>query len=313
LVRLAVVGAGGWGKNHLRVLHDLGHLVAFCEIDIDKRRTYEEKYGIKGYASFDEMVSREKLDGVTICTPTVTHFSVAKEALLHGLHTFVEKPLTSKSYEGERLVELSKSSDLFLTVGFIERFNPAVSQLKSLVEEKRIGETLLLEFHRENKWLGTIKDVGIIEDTAVHDIDTARWIFEKEPYIVFARAGNVLSQTKEDFAIITLGFSENKSAFIMSNWVTPKRIRTLTTVCTGGVVTLDFITQELRIDDEKGTTIPRRRIEEPLMLELKAFAESIEKRQPPLVTPEDGLNTTRIAEAASASAQSNAPIFLNLN
>ncbi|MGI0092212.1 MAG: Gfo/Idh/MocA family protein, partial [Nitrososphaerales archaeon] len=159
---------------------------------------------------------------------------------------------------------------------------------------------------------GRITDVGIVADTSVHDIDTARWLFDEEPKVVFARLGNVMSETREDFAAITLGFNDKKTAFIVSNWVTPKRQRQLTVVCTQGVITLDFVSQETRFDDAKGTTIPRRDFKEPLMAEMNAFLDALKNGRPPLIRPKDGLHNTIIAEAALASNSSGTPIYLNL-
>jgi UDP-N-acetylglucosamine 3-dehydrogenase len=310
-VKVGIVGVGGWGKNHLRVLSELGCLAAFCDIDFDKIKRYEEKYRVRGYSSVDEMLQHAELDAAVICTPTITHYEVAKKTISSGLHTFVEKPLTLSSKEGEELLEDAEKQGVILTSGYIERFNPAVTALKEIIDSRRLGEPLLLEFHRESKWLGNVMDVGIILDTAVHDIDTARWIFNLEPKSVYARTGRIISP-HEDFAAIILGFDEKKTAFIASNWVTPKRVRRLTTVCTGGIVTIDFITQEVQIDDDKGTTIPRREWREPLLLEMQHFIECIKGKQKPIVTARDAINNTKIAEAALISSKHGVPIYLEL-
>ncbi len=258
------------------------------------------------------MLETEKLDAATVCVPTSRHFEVASKVISKKINLFIEKPMTATGVEGQKLVELAKDAGVFLTVGFIERFNPAVVDAKNAIKNKVLGEALLLEFHRENKWAGRITDVGIVADTSVHDIDTARWLFDEEPNLVFARIGNVLSQTKEDFAAITLGFGKQRSAFIMSNWVTPKRLRQLTVVCTQGVISLDFISQEIRFDDPSGTQTPRREYKEPLLVEMEMFLEALRNGRPPLVKALDGLNNTIIAEAAVASGQSGTPIYLNL-
>ncbi len=311
-IRIGVVGTGGWGKNHVRVFSELGDLQSICDIDPDRVSQWSTKYGCKGYTDIDKMLAEEKLDAVTICVPTSKHYEVASKVISKKINAFVEKPMTATGVEGQKLVEQAKDAGVFLTVGFIERFNPAVVDAKNAVKNRTLGEPLLLEFHRENKWAGRITDVGIVADTSVHDIDTARWLFDEEPHLVFARLGNVLSQTKEDFAAITLGFTKQKSAFIVSNWVTPKRQRQLTIVCTEGVISLDFVTQEIRFDDPKGTQSPRREFKEPLMAEMELFLDSLRNGRPPLVKPIDGLNNTIVAEAAVASGQTGMPVFLNL-
>lgn len=307
MARIAVVGLGGWGKNHVRVLSELKALKALCDIDRVKVGFYEEKYDVNAYTSMDEMLCKEELDAITICTPTCLHYEMAFKAINAGLHTFVEKPLTYVSREGEELMKLAKEKKVILTAGYIERFNPAVVELKKILEEERVGKPILLEFHRENKWMGNIRDVGVIQDTSVHDIDTARWIFNSEPKVVYARTGRVISPN-EDFAVIILGFEDQKTAFITSNWVTPKKVRQLIAVCTEGVVTIDFITQAVLIDDMWGTNMPRKQWQEPLLVELKAFIDCIEKGGKLLVTPQDAVNTTKIAEAALVSGQTGSPI-----
>ena len=311
-LKVGVVGTGGWGKNHLRVFSELGALTCLCDIDPARAEHWSSKYSCKAYTELDKMLASEKLDAITVCTPSSTHFSVASKTLGNRINTFVEKPMTASAADGQKLVEIAMDSGAFLTVGFIERFNPAVVDAKKAVKEKALGDPLLLEFHRENKWAGRITDVGIVADTSVHDIDTARWIFDEEPSVVFARVGNVLSETREDFAAITLGFKEKKTAYIVSNWVTPKRLRQLSIACTQGVISLDFITQEIRFDDAKGTTIPRRDVKEPLTAEMDAFLDSLRNHRAPLVKPSDGLNNTIIAEAALASSSSGMPIYVKL-
>ena len=311
--KIGVIGVGGWGKNHLRVLNELDTLTSFCDIDERRVKIFEKEYHTKGYKTVDEMLTNEKLDAVTICTPTATHYEIAKKTIKAGLDTFVEKPLTYTSVEGEALVKLAKDKGVIMTVGFIERFNPAIIELKNLLKGRKLGEPLLLEFHRENVWTGKVKDVGIIMDTAVHDIDTARWIFDGEPKLAFARTGKVLNEHQgPDFAAITLGFRGQKTAFIVANWLTPKKIRKLEVVCIKGIVTIDFITQELKIDTDEGTKSPKRKWEEPLLIELKDFMKCIKERSKPIITGIDGMNVTKIAEASMLSHETGSPIYLNL-
>ena len=310
MVRVGIVGTGGWGKNHVRVLSELGCLVAICDLDQQRRELYTKNYRVQGYASLEDMIRSEELDAVTICTPASTHFSIASKTLQSGLHTFVEKPMTTTSADGGKLVEVAKTANRILTVGFIERFNPPITELKRTIDEGKMGELILLEFHRENRRAQNVADVGIVKDASVHDIDTARWLFGEEPKVVFARVGAVQSE-HEDFAAIVMGFSGRKSAFLVTNWVTPNRVRTLTAVFSGGVVDVDFVTQKISMHEGNQTTVPTRPFQEPLMLELKEFVSAVEQGRPPLVRGEDGMKTTRIAEAVLASSSTGTPIYLS--
>jgi UDP-N-acetylglucosamine 3-dehydrogenase len=309
--RVGVVGTGGWGKNHLRVLNELDCLAAFCDVDRSRVEAYSKKYRVPGYASLEEMMKRERLDAVTICTPASTHFAIASKTLAAGLHTLVEKPFATNPTDAERLIEEAKNANRTLTVGFIERFNPPISELKRMISRKELGELLLLEFHRENKRGDNILDVGIVKDASVHDVDTACWLFESSPKVVFARVGKVLEPLQnEDFATILLGFSGQKTAFLVTNWVTPNRVRTLSAVFTGGVVDVDFVSQQTSIHEAGGTRVPTRPFQEPLMLELKEFTSALVEKRKPLIAGEDGLRSTRIAEAVLASSSSGTPIYL---
>jgi UDP-N-acetylglucosamine 3-dehydrogenase len=311
MTRIAVVGAGGWGKNHARALSELRALSAICDSDQDRAKTFADKYNVNAYNSVEAMLSNEKLNGAIVSTPTSTHFAIAKQIMEHHINVLVEKPMAPSSQECEQMRTIEKRNNVILTTGYIERFNPAVNDVKNFIAQKKYGDLLMLEFHRENRRPSNIHDVGIIYDTSVHDIDTALYLFDDKPRMVFARAGNVRG-THEDFAAIVLGFKEQKTAFIASNWITPKKVRQFIAVCTDAIITGDFLTQEIRIDQGGDTIIPRREFQEPLMLELKNFIDAIDGKTKPLISVDDAINTTRVAEAALLSSKTGSPIYLDL-
>jgi UDP-N-acetylglucosamine 3-dehydrogenase len=313
-IKIGVIGVGGWGKNHVRVLHNMGVLEAVCDLSADRAKEIGKKYETKYYSSINELFSNEPgLDACLVCTPTKSHLSVVRAVIQNGCHAFVEKPLSFSSKECEEMKDLSEKSKVILTCGYVERFNPAVQDLKKIIEEQAYGDLLMMEFHRENRMPLHIKDVGVIYDTSVHDIDTAMFLFGKGPNMVFARAGKKF-HLFEDFATIMLGFEDQKVAIIASNWVTPKKVRTFSAVCTEGTINGDFITQEIRIDHGDATIIPRRQqFQEPLALELQTFIEVIEgRRKQPVVTSQEATNVTKVAEAALLSSDTGSPIYLEL-
>lgn len=313
-LRLAVIGVGGWGKNHARVLHDFGVLSAVCDMDTQRTKEIAERYNTNSYYSIDDLLNREsKLDACLICTPTKTHSVVAKKIMERGINVFVEKPLSFSSRECEEMVEISQKKKLILTSGYVERFNPAVQDVKRLIDSKRYGDLLMMEFHRENRMPLHVKDVGIIYDTSVHDIDTAMFLFNSKPHVVFARAGKKFHMY-EDFATIMLGFNDQRVAIIASNWITPQRVRRFSAVCTDGIIMGDFISQEIKIDHGEATIIPRRQqFQEPLTLELKNFLDAIEgKISGPVVSAADATNVTKVAEAALLSNNTGSPVYLDL-
>jgi UDP-N-acetylglucosamine 3-dehydrogenase len=312
MTRIGVVGTGGWGKNHVRVFNELQCLGAVCDMNKERAATFSKNFHVPGYNSMETMLKKEKLDAVTICTPASTHFAMASKALAAGVNVFVEKPMTTTTKDAEQLMEEARNANRTLTVGFIERFNPPITALKQMISDGKLGEPILLEFHRENRRGENISDVGIVKDASVHDIDTACWLFGEQPRTVFARVGVMYAPLEhEDFATVLLGFSGQKTAFLVTNWITPNRVRTLTAVFSGGVVDVDFVTQKTSVHEGEATTVPTRPVQEPLMLEMKAFVEALREKRQPLVTPADGLNVTRIAEAVLASSSSGAPIYLS--
>jgi UDP-N-acetylglucosamine 3-dehydrogenase len=310
-MKIAVIGVGGWGKNHVRALADLNALSAVCDIDQARAKALAGKHGAKWYTSVDDLLKNDRPDGAIIAIPTTKHFAVAKQVMENKVNALVEKPMAPSSAECEDLVRIARRNNVVLTTGYIERFNPAVNDVKNFIATKKYGEALMLEFHRENRMPLNIHDVGIIYDTSVHDIDTALYLFDDRPNVVFARAGST-SGKHEDFAAIILGFKNQRIAFISTNWITPKKVRRFTVACTEAIITGDFITQEIKVDHGENTIIPRREYSEPLMLELKNFIDAIDRKTKPLVGAEDAVNTTRVAEAALLSSKTGSQIYLDL-
>jgi len=310
-MKVAQIGTGGWGKNHARILSQLGVLSAICDSDRNRSKEFGEKFSINHYDSVDSLLNSEQFDAAFVCTPTSTHSTIASQLIQSNKHVFVEKPMTYLSEDGKDLVELAKKNHVILSCGYIERFNPAVGIVKDFVKSKKYGELVLLEFHRENRMPLHIKDVGIIYDTSVHDIDTAMWLFDDTPEVVFARAGKIKHE-HEDFASIMLGFKDNKVAIISSNWITPTKTRKFNAVCTEGIISSDFISQEITVKTINSTQKLEHEKHEPLLLEIQNFLGAIEGKNDLTVKAEQALNVTKIAEAALLSSQNGAPIYLDL-
>ena len=310
-MKIIQIGTGGWGKNHARILSELGVLVAICDTNIEKSKEYGEKYSVNYYDSLEKVLESEEFDGAFVVTPTSTHVEIAKKLLEAKKHVFVEKPMTYKSSDGEKLAKLAEKNKVMLMCGYIERFNPAVDIVKKIVNEKKFGDLVMLEFHRENRIPPHIKDVGIIYDTSVHDIDTANWLFNDMPQVVFARAGTIKHE-HEDFASIMLGYKNNKVAIISSNWITPKKVRKFTAVCTEAIISSDFITQEIIIEKNEESENIQNEKQEPLIREIQNFLDCINDKNEHRVKAQQAVNVTKIAEAALLSSQKGTPIYLDL-
>lgn len=311
--KIAQIGLGGWGHNHSRVLSELDVLEVVCDVDEGKMRSIKNKYNIPwahtDYNGILEMYGKN-FNGVVITTPTKTHYNIAKTMLEAGKHVFIEKPMTYNIDEGKELMKIAKEKNITLTCGYIERFNPVVKYVKNMVDTHQYGKLVLLEFHRENRMPLHIKDVGIIYDTSVHDIDTANWLFGSSPKAVYCKAGS-LRHEHEDYACIMLDYGQNRTASIISNWVTPKKLRKFGAVFTDALVTSDFYTQEIEIANEKERVIPNIPRVEPLSDELKVFIGCIEGTHESLVKPSQAVLVTKIAEAALESAKKKEPVFIS--
>ena len=308
----AVVGTGFWGKNHARVYKDLQEtdLLAVCDVDAVRAKAVADQFGAKPYTSVRRMLQNEEIKAVSICTWSTSLARVAIEAVKAGKHVLVEKPMAASVKQAERLVDEAKKKRVHLTVGFLMRFIPGLQQMKKAVEEKTIGELVSATAKRVSQWPERIGDVGVVKDTAIHDIDVMLYLFNEDPIAVYAKTGSMRHKKFEDYAQIMLTFEKGKTAFIESNWLTPYKTRILIVTGSEAIMNLDYITQELRIEDAKETVQPRYPTTEPLKLELRHFANCVLGKEKPLITGLDGLRALRIAEAALKSSASGRIIKL---
>lgn len=304
-IGVAVIGAGFWGKNHARVFSELEEteLLAICDINAERAKNIAKQFDVEAYVEVGKMLKRKDIEAVSVCTWSTSLAKEAMKALKAGKHVLVEKPMAANSKQAEALIKTAEKEGLHLTVGFLMRFIPGLQYIKKAIEDKRIGELVCATAKRVSQWPERIGDVGVVKDLAIHDIDIARYLFGGEPIAVYAKTGNMKHRLYEDYAHIMLTFEGGKNAFIESNWLTPYKTRTLIVTGSEAIMKLDYITQELTIEDAKETVQPRLPWQEPLKLELQHFANCILGKEKPLITGEDGLRALRIAEAALKSSK----------
>ena len=312
---VAVIGAGFWGKNHVRVFSELQEtqLVAVCDVDVEKAKAIAQQYGVDAYSDSRKLLKRKEVKAVSICTWTTTHAAEAMRALRAGKHVLVEKPIASNIREARKIVKLAEQSDRHLMVGFIERFNPSVQRAKDMLRKGEIGELVSATATRVSQWPQRIGDVGVVKDYAIHEIDIMRKVFEEDPTKVYAMAGNLKHTKFEDYAQIMLTFKHGKTAFIEANWLTPNKIRRLTLTGSDAILSLNYLTQEVSIENLTRMLKPRYEWKEPLKLELQHFARSLLKDKEFEVTGMDGLKALMIAEAALKSSESGGMVNLRLD
>jgi UDP-N-acetylglucosamine 3-dehydrogenase len=304
-----VIGCGVWGRNHARILSDLSNVILDSVVDIDKNvaSSIGDKYHIDSFTDPDKVLRNPEIDAVSICTPTVTHAKLAMRAISEGKHVLVEKPMTNTVKEAEELIKAARGADVKLSVGFVERFNPSVRKAIELVDEGTIGEIILANTKRVSRWPVRIGDVGVIKDLAIHDIDIVNTLFGSEASMVYCNAGSI-NHGFEDYANIIMTYPDNKAAFIETNWLTPKKVRTLTITGTKGLITVEYITQKVTVETPTETFQPMLNGGEPLRLELFSFINSIINDEEPEVTGVDGLRALKVCEAALESARKSKPV-----
>ncbi len=301
---VAVVGTGFWGRNHARVYKELEEteLIAICDIDSERAKTVAKQFGAAAYTDSGRMFRRKEVEAVSICTWSTSLAKEALKALKAGKHVLVEKPMATNTRQARKVLQMADKQALHLTVGFLMRFIPGLQHIERAVKEGAIGQMVSATAKRVSQWPERIGDVGVVKDTAIHDIDVMRYIFHEDPVSVYARAGSKVHTKFEDHAQIMLTFEDKKCAFIESNWLTPYKTRTLVATGTQAIMKLDYITQELTIENDKETVQPRYPLKEPLKLELQNFAKCILENEKPLVTGHDGFKALEIAEAALKSS-----------
>ncbi len=306
-IGFGVIGAGFWGRNHSRVLSELPNtrLVAVCDIDVTRAQDVAKRYEAEWYTSLEKLLARTDIEAVSVCTPTTTHASVSLAALSEGKHLLIEKPIADSVESARKIIDAGRGRGLLIMTGFIERFNPGLKRLKSLVERGVLGDIVLAFARRVGRWPERIGDVGVVKDSAIHDIDLMRHLFNEEPLSVYARAGS-LGHKYEDYAEIMLKFSGIRSGFVEANWLTPRKVRSLTVTGREAIAVLDFITQEVVVENADETVTKKHEWEEPLKAELAHFASSIQEGKQPDVTAYDGLRALEICEAVLTSAQTGA-------
>jgi UDP-N-acetylglucosamine 3-dehydrogenase len=309
---VAVIGTGFWGKNHARVFKELEEteLLAICDIDANRAKAVADQLGVKPYTSTSRMLKNKNIEAVSVCTWSTSLSREALKALKAGKHVLVEKPMAANTKQAERLLQTAEKEGLHLTVGFLMRFIPGLRLIRKAVEDQKLGELVCATAKRVSQWPERIGDVGVVKDTAIHDVDVVRYVFDEDPVEVYARTGSMRNRKFEDYAQIMLTFKGGKSAFIESNWLTPYKTRILIVTGSESIMKLDYITQELTIESASENLQPRLILQEPLRLELQHFARCISGREKPLVTGTDGLKALRIAEAALKSSATSRAVRL---
>lgn len=329
-IRAAVIGVGSMGWNHARIYNELESvdLVAVADVDSRMAERAAHVYGARGYTDYREMLRHEELDVVSIAVPTQIHRETALAALQRGCHILVEKPIAFTIEEGQEMVAFAASQGLKLAVGHVERFNPAIVELKQRLKRGEVGQVFQIHVRRLGPFPARVRDVGVVIDLATHDLDIMRYLLDSEVKRIYAETEQEIHTEHEDLLSGLLRFEDGVIGLLSINWLTPTKIRELTVTGEKGMFLVNYLTQDLYfyendyVDSQWGSlgllrgvgegNMVRLKIEkrEPLRVEIEAFVQAVLEDEEPAVRGEDSLAALALAQRLVESGQENRVIFL---
>ena len=325
-MRVAVIGVGSMGLNHLRVYTDLDDVEVVGAADINEERldAVRDRFSTAAYKDYRELFDKERPEAVSITVPTSEHEKVASYALQCGAHVLVEKPISATVEEGRRIIALAKEMKRQLMVGHIIRFNPAIQSLKKRLMNGDLGDIFQIFCRRIGPFPERIRDVGVVVDLAPHDVDIMRFLTGLNPVRVYAETERRIHTEHEDLMFGILRFPGKLTGALELNWLTPKKIRETLVIGEKGLFQVDDLMQDLyfyenahasnslwsplntiRGVSEGSMTRFKLQRQEPLKAELEAFIRAIRDESPLPVTGEDGLEALRLALALVESGKTH--------
>ena len=329
MIQAGVIGVGAMGRHHARVYSELDEteLVAVADVDPARVEAMARRYRVRPYTDYREMLAQERLDLVSVVVPTQLHREVALDVVEAGAHLLVEKPIASTVEDGQAIVEAAARRGVKLTVGHVERFNPAIIELKRRLERGELGRVFAIHARRMGPFPDWVRDVGVVVDLATHDLDIMRWLLGQTVERVHAETARHIHASHEDLVSGLLRFADGTIGVLEVNWLTPTKVRELSVTGEQGMFLVNYLTQELyfyensRADGDWETlailtgvgegnmirlSIERR---EPLQAQLASFVEAIRTDTEPLVTGADGLAALVLAEALVEAGQSGTFVY----
>ena len=317
-LRGAVIGAGSMGRNHARIYSEMDdlELVAVADPSAEALSRLTQRLSVTPYTDYRAMLKHEQLDLISIVVPTEKHFAVAQDVLHAGIPLLVEKPIAATAAEGAALVALADELGVLLTVGHIERFNPAIIALKQQIESGALGKIYQIGARRIGPFPARITDVGVVVDLATHDLDIMHYLTDSHVTRLHAEIGQRLHTAHEDLLLAVLRFENDIIGVLDINWLTPTKVRELSVIGERGMFVANYLTQDLSFFENDavphGQEWPEAAVmgvtegrmirfkvnkKEPLRAELEAFAHAVRAGQPAPVSGMDGLLALSVAQA----------------
>ena len=323
-LKVGVIGVGSMGQNHARVYNEISNLVAVADSNEKQGRSVADRFGVSWYRDYRDMLG--EVDAVTIAVPTALHREVAETTSVGGVHLLVEKPLAGNVTDAEAIVASANKAGVTLAVGHVERHNAIIAHAKTFIENGNWGQILTLSAKRFSNYPSRIRDVGVLFDLSIHDVDVICYLVNEEIQTVYAQGGKSKNERFEDHVNLVMGFGDGQIGLCETNWLTPMKVRELNITTTTCYINLNYLTQEIEVlssefdeIDESNLYQPSMKVSEqkislggtePLRSELVDFLEAVTKKRMPLVSGVDGLKAIKIVEAGLESLNSGSVVNL---
>ena len=325
---IAVVGCGSWGMNHVRVWHDMGHLVLACDPDPVRLAALAELFpGVRTCSQFDDVLEDPSVHGVVLATPASTHAELGVLVVSSGRDLLVEKPLATNVPDGEELLGAASTSGRIVMVGHVLEYHPAFVRLRKLVSEDVLGRLLYGYSNRLN--FGRVRtEENAMWSFAPHDLALFMRIAGTEPSEVSCRGGSFLGRDIADVSMMNLAFPSGMLAHVFVSWLHPFKEQRFVLVGDRQMAVFDdtepwdrklvlypqavkWVDGRLPVTTKAGAVPVPVSPAEPLTVECQAFVDAMATRKTPLTDAESGARVLRVLEAGERSlAQRGSPISL---
>jgi len=327
VLNIGVIGYGYWGPNIVRNFDSIekARVVSVCDKcqgSLDRIRRNNSR--IHATSEYRDITRSPDIDAVAIVTPVVTHYELAKEALQHGKHIFVEKSFTASAQQAEKLIALAEKKNLKIMVDHTFLFTGAVRKIKEIIEENTLGKIYYYDSTRVN--LGLFQhDVNVVWDLVPHDFSILDFLIEEKPVSISA-TGKSHVNGMEDIAYVNVHFQDNTLAHFSVNWLSPVKVRT---TLIGGEKKM-LVWNDLSADEkikiyDKGVEVnnnegiynmlvsyrtgdmwaPKVRHEEALKLEAEYFVDCVMNDKEPINDGRAGLRVVKMLDACNKSMKNN--------
>ncbi len=327
----AVIGVGSMGRNHARIYSELDgtRLVAVADANYDNAVNVAKHLRCNVYSDYLEMIDKEDIDLVSIAVPTKYHKDVALGCIEHNISLLVEKPIADTEDNAKEITKRAEENGVKLTVGHIERFNPAVIELKKRLDRGELGKIFEMKATRVGPFPNRIRDVGVVIDLAVHDIDLMRYLTNSEVKRLYAETERKIHTKHEDILSGLIKFQNGAVGVLSVNWLTPEKIREISILGEKGMFLVKYLTQELyfyeniKANDgnysysdilmgvaEGDITNIRIQKKEPLKAELESWVDCVRTDKKPVVSGLDGISALVLAQKLIESNEAEQVISL---